>query len=71
VKVTIVRQAQITSTNPANATGKDTIVEYVTEGGRIDTVIVAGADPTPDEMAAAIKSHQAAGMKHTGTTLDV
>lgn len=71
MKVTIARQALITSTNPANPTGKDTIIEYVTEAGRIGTVIIAGAEPTPDQVAAAIKSDQEHTQLSAGRTIDI
>jgi len=71
VKVTIVETRQIRSTDPANQTGLDTLVTYTDEAQRLHAIIVAGADPKDEAMAAAIKSDQATALKHAGKTLDV
>ena len=70
-KYTIVETRKIHSTNPANASGFDTLVTFSNEAHRIDTVTVDGDAPAPDEISAAIKAHLAGRDKHAGTSIEI
>ena len=70
-KVTIVRTDKITSVDPGNDSGRDTLVTYTTEGGRLDVVMVTGAAPTDDAIAAAIKQHEQAKAARAGKQFDI
>lgn len=70
-KYTIVETRKIRSTNPANASGFDTLVTFTNEAQRLDVVTVDGDAPTPDDIKAAISAHVAHRDKHMGTQLEI
>lgn len=68
---TIVSTRKIRSTDPANTSGYDTLVEFTNEAKRLDVVTVDGAEPTADAIKAAIAAHLASRDQHAGTQLEI